>query len=61
MDSLHKTILTLNFYIKSFGIFLESIFGKCVSLPVKIDAQSTSSISKPKEINMLINFTHITL
>ena len=31
------------------------------SISIKIDAQSGSSISKPKERNMLINFTHITL
>ena len=50
----------LHFYIKPFSIFLESIFGMSISISIKIDAQSASSIFKPKERNMFVNFTHIT-
>ena len=39
----------------------EMISSTIKSISVKIDAQSASSVSKPKERNMLINFTHITL
>ena len=42
-------------------MFPESIFGMFVSISVKVDAQSASSISKPKERSLLINFTHVTL
>ena len=30
------------------------------SISIKINAKFTSSISKPKERNMFMNFTHIT-
>ena len=48
----------LHFYIKTFSMFLESIFGMCISISIKIDAQSASSISKLKKRNMFVNFTH---
>ena len=38
----------------------ELISSMSESISIRIDAQSASSISKPKERNMLKNFTYIT-
>ena len=60
LTNIKKIILTLNFYVKFFEIFFESIVGMFISLSMLINTETTVIIVKSKSVDMLIYITHNT-